>query len=637
MANAADQQDVLRAEQARAEELGSIVRQAYHDLALRSHALLEASSALESELDTVRSRLTSSDAERQAQASTIVRLQAQLAQINLDVEHAQQDAVALQERLREAAGKRTSLETEARTQSARIADIQQELASTRHELDFARGDADTLRTQLVEVQTRRSALESERKDLASQLAGERERHERLRDESVLAKRQLDQRTARIERRRRGDRELQAEAQRLLALDPEFTEQAVHLAGEEPGNGDDHHADDGLSLRLTSALAQIGKAWQARQLTSREQQERIQELERRLGESEASRASAASERDELAASGKEVIGQLTTQRDARERELVETRNQLVDSQLRGAGLHRSLAEAASIIRRLGDSLSEAATRSGEPALELDLALSRLPAEGQAEVEPELASMHHCFEAASTVVNGLLSRHLSLAANHERVHQDAAGLRERQEALQRELFASQNLVQEREAEVRRHLGEVTAIRREMADQGGQLAAKIQELSATRAELVSHQADIDSERQRLRDQERRLQDVSTQLADRISEAARLAEERELLRRRSDHAEGTLAGVAAAFASLTGASSTALANEPLARATQKFDLARSHGGEEMLEASKALALALQERSRQLADRLGLAQAELARHQDERERAPGQRAGQRQGRHGGP
>jgi chromosome segregation ATPase len=619
MSTGPEQQALLHADLARADELGVQVREAYADLARRTHALIEASSALESELESSRARISASDAERQAQAAHLARLQAHAAQQTLEIEQSQHELAQLQERLKEALARKTAAEGEVRTHLARIGDLQQVETSVRHELEFAREDAETLRRQVIEHQSRATELESERKELAGKLTHQHDAHSRASHELAQLKHELEEVQSRADARSHAERELFTEIHRLFDLEPGMAQQVKDLSASQLAH--DAHGNHLMLSRLAPALAEFSEHWRTRRQAANDGSQRIGQLVTELEQSHEAHQLAERERDEIAAHGKEVISQLTGQRDVREMELHVLRNELTQSVERLDALTHLRQVAVLSVRRLGEACAQMAQSAGESHLDLESALTRLPDEGEEmAVDPE--AMNDVAQAGVAAANALARRHAAQLVATGRIEKERLEARSRVEEQNREVERLRAAVQEGESAARRHQGEVTAVRREMAEQSAALGLKIQEHSQARAELVSMIADRDADRERISNHERRSQELLASLEARSQEVARLESSYAIMQKRCDAAEANQAAMAQALGSLTSwQPANDASSEGLVHATHKFELARGLGGDDLADAGRALAYAVQERSRALADRLSSAERELTSAAAEHER----------------
>ena len=614
-----EHQALIHSDLSRADELGAQIREAYADLARRSHALIEASAGLEAELEALRGKHSATEAERQGQATQVARLQAQAAQQALEIEQAQHEIAQVQERLRDALAKRIAAETEARTHLSRIGDLQQNEGSLKHELDFAREDAESHRQNHIQAQTRLSELESERKELAARVATHQDLHQKALHDAAQLQRQIEEHGAQASRRRHAEQALLAEAQHLLELEPAMVAHVQDISSAHralDGSGD-HEA---LS-RLAPALAEFAGHWKDRQDEAQAVDARVAQLGEELAERTEAVQAAERERDEIAASGKEVISQLTGQRETREAELSALRAQVTASTTRLEGLRTLTHLSVAAVRRLGDACAQMAEAAGESHLDLDAALTRLPAEDE-EISVEPETLNEVAQAGVSAAQALARRHAAQLVQTGRIERERIDARGRLDESARELERLRAALQEGESAARRHQGEVTAVRREMAEQSAALAAKIQEHSQARAELVSMIADRDADQERLHNHERRTQELQAALSERAQVLAEHERSAHVLQRRCDAAEANQAAMAQALGSLTSWQPVHdQAHDALAQATQKFELARAGGSDELAEAGRSLAAAVQERSRALAERLTSAQGEISAAAAARER----------------
>jgi chromosome segregation ATPase len=149
-----------------------------------------------------------------------------------------------------------------------------------------------------------------------------------------------------------------------------------------------------------------------------------------------------ERDEIAAHGKEIIQTLTKQREAREAELKELRAEHTRTAAHVGDLTRRAQNGESSTRRLAEALSHlaAAAASGptvqglppaqevdEPRVDLELALSQLPAEGEEgiTVPPDTAEL--LAEAGKRIAQAVANRQAAAVAALAKAEAEARTLR------------------------------------------------------------------------------------------------------------------------------------------------------------------------------------------------------------------
>jgi chromosome segregation ATPase len=131
-----------------------------------------------------------------------------------------------------------------------------------------------------------------------------------------------------------------------------------------------------------------------------------------------------ERDEIAMHGKEIISALSVTRDQRETELNELRNAFDETNDRLTVIESRTVAAESANRQLAEALSQAALElpleAEDARIDLELALSQLPHEGEEGIEvptdvaPQIAAHGARVIAALT---SSLQRTTATAANHE----------------------------------------------------------------------------------------------------------------------------------------------------------------------------------------------------------------------------
>ncbi len=340
-----------------------------------------------------------------------------------------------------------------------------------------------------------------------------------------------------------------------------------------------------------------------------------------------------ERDEMALSGKEIIGQLRQQKDVREKELGEMREENERAAAKLGEFQERMNAAEQANRRLAESLSAIAGLEAkqnfadapsieDPRMDLEVALSQLPSEEATEevVTPSDISSQ-IAESGHKLAEALSARRQASAAALAKAQSEQERLLGQIERLSAEVAQSRTTLDEREATLKRNSNEIAALRREMTTQGAALAARVQELSQARSENAAAQADLET----AKGHESRAVELRTKLQDaqRASEAhaARLAEANE----RASGAEKGRAQLAQALGQLAAVVGANNPNDPLAKAGQKLEMA-VHGssgeigpaGEALVEAAKAHALHLSQAVDGARTQLAQSGTELARLRDE-------------------
>ena len=340
-----------------------------------------------------------------------------------------------------------------------------------------------------------------------------------------------------------------------------------------------------------------------------------------------------ERDEMALSGKEIIGQLRQQKDTREKELAEMReeNERAAAKLVEFQARMNAAEQAN--RRLAESLSSIAGLEAkhtftdapsieDPRMDLEVALSQLPSEEATEevVTPSDISSQ-IAESGHKLAEALSARRQAAAASLAKAQAEQERLLGQIERLSAEVAQSRTALEERDGTLKRNANEVTALRREMTTQGAALAARVQELSQARSELAAAQADLET----AKGNEGKAAELRATLQDAQrageAQAARVSEAAE----RAGAAEKGRAQLAQALSQLAAIAGANNPNDPLAKAGQKLEMA-VHGsageigpaGEALVEAAKTHALHLQQALESSKVQVASSGTELARLRDE-------------------
>jgi len=209
---------------------------------------------------------------------------------------------------------------------------------------------------------------------------------------------------------------------------------------------------------------------------------------------------AAERDEMAAHGKEIIQALTKQREARETELKELRAEHTRTAAQVAALSRRAQSSEGSTRRLAESLSQlaAATAAGpavhglpptreveEPRIDLELALSQLPGEGEEGIEIPADTADLLAESGKRITEAVAARQGAAVAALAKAEAEARTLRSE--------------VQEQSSNTARFTNDLGSIRQQLNDARNQLQAAKSSEERLDAELAKTLAQL-SERERL-----------------------------------------------------------------------------------------------------------------------------------------
>ncbi|MBA3708588.1 MAG: hypothetical protein H0W83_07205, partial [Planctomycetes bacterium] len=461
----------------------------------------------------------------------------------------------------------------------------------------------------------------------SHLGQSQDRAQALAHELAQAQIEVDARAAREDARARGERELATDLVRLLSADRAVSETATTLAAAVDAH-DPHDIGSDLGWRVREAITALDKRKRELADEAERMSSEIARLDQQLSEAKERATALESERDEMAASGKEIIGQLTQQREARETDLREARVRLETAAADQADLSGRLRVMEAANRTLAESLHAlaedtiAADAGATPGLQgsridLELALSQLPQPGETGIAVPRDLAMQLAQSGQRVAATVSQRQRTLAAALARASDDHQALNERVESLTRDAAAARTLIDQRDSELRRHQAEVTAVRKEIAEQAASLGTKVQELSAARSELASITADATASGERVRVQEAKIADLAKDVAAKDGALRTANEDLAQASRRAEDAEANQLRIAQALGSLTSWKAIAAAgsdfSDPITKAAQKLERAKALGGDEVSIAGRALVDAVQDRLSALADRLDEAQDQLS------------------------
>jgi chromosome segregation ATPase len=545
----------------------------------------------------------------------------------------QGELTALRAKAQEAESRGANLHGEQQKLSKGLAEAQQRVQELERDLSRARTDLDLMRNQAQESNSRRTALEAERGKAFSQLTT---MEQRLRDaEADLAKArsELAASTAAAKAQSEADRAVATELVSAAKGDPDLAEVIADLAlSLEDTPSSDQPVDPAIvSKQVAAGGAQLARRKQELAQQAERSQQENNSLKWQLKEAGDRAVALEGERDEMAASGKEVINLLTQQKERTVQELEAIKRSAAETEALLTRFQGRTLSAETANRQLAEALSTLASlekdqNAGEvedKRVDLELALSQLPDEGEDAVSiPENLSLQ-LADSGKKLAEALLSRRAQMTSSFKRAQEDQESLKSQLEKLRGEVTAAQNKLDEQQASLRSSQAEVKAVRHELTMQGKDLAAKVQELTDARGEVASIKAELDVAAQRVEEQDRRLQQTTAKLAEAQREQERLLRELGEQQQRGDAAEHTQAQVIQALRSLTNrqdASPTvarALTDadqaDPLSKAAQKLDLARAAGPEQLASAGQAYVQALKERVQALAERMEGTRGELA------------------------
>jgi chromosome segregation ATPase len=272
-----------------------------------------------------------------------------------------------------------------------------------------------------------------------------------------------------------------------------------------------------------------------------------------------------ERDEVALSGKEIISALTTTRDQRELELNELRRANAEAADRLTMLESRTATAEAANRELAEALSRAAvnlhTDGAEARIDLEVALSQLPEEGEEGIDTPADLATQIATHGARVVHALAERQVATHSN---------------------LVANQS--------------ELRRIQAELDDQRGQHARANLELSSLRKELADVrmlQASDETKAENLRQEAFRLRQELTAQTRALADAnAGLDREHQLVQSRNDDLALRLAEIESCKIRIANLEQQhALAQAEIAEFDARGGATADHTRDDMLALRKELA----------------------------------------------
>jgi chromosome segregation ATPase len=346
-----------------------------------------------------------------------------------------------------------------------------------------------------------------------------------------------------------------------------------------------------------------------------------------------------EHQETAESGREIIAQLRQQKDARDKDLqaLKQENEAAAGKLdefqarliQAESANRTLAEA---LQGLAAAASRHEVAGGpaieDPRMELELALSHLPSEDEADVVASHDISKQLAQGGRQVAEALIARTHAAGEALERASAALAARSQELDVARAELSRNRSTIEEKDSTLRRNQAELASLRRELTEQGGSLAARIQELTTARSELAGGKADLAVAQERLELQETRLADLQRdhEQAGRDLSNLRAAQETALAKIRVH--EQNHQQLVQALRTL-GGMGHGLAN-PVTKAAQKLEMAQAVGGDELVATSKALVESVRQHATHLDGSLADARARLDGAKAEQQRLEAELANQR-------
>jgi chromosome segregation ATPase len=535
------------------------------------------------------------------------------------------DLEQVRAKAQEAETRGASLNDEQQKLGRQLAGIQQHAQELERDLSRARTDLDLMRNQAQEANSRRSMLEAERGKITAQLLA---METRLRDtdaELAKARGELAALTGAVKEQRDVDRSVATELVSAAQTDPDLADALGDLASALEDTPSSESPADPLkvSRQVAAGVARLAQ----RKRALEEQAARLHQdgnaLKWQLKEANERATELEGERDEMAASGKEVISQLTQKRERTDLELANLKQEHEKAENLLATLQHRTSAAESANRNLAEALSTLASMEKDQQssdveaarVDLEVSLSQLPDEGEDAVSiPQDISLQ-LADSGRKLAEALLQRRQQMTSNFKRVQADHAALNDQLEQMRGEVLAAQTRLDEQQTALRSSQAEVKAVRHELTMQGKDLAAKVQELTSTRGDVASIKAELDVAAQRVEEQDRRLQQTSAKLAETQREQERLLRELSTHQQRADAAEHAQGQLVQSLRGLTNRQDAAPAvaraltdadqTDPLSKAAQKLDLARAAGPEQLASAGQAYVQALKDRVQAVAERL--------------------------------
>lgn len=610
--------------------------------------------------DRLKAVLSSTDRERQLEAASVAVSVVEALQRQAQEEAAahQRELGALRERLDQALSLQGQLDAARRDLASA-----QELARTHQQAHRA------LATQVLKAAKGDAALADHGADLAlameqgqdAQVAGEtlaKQLHDAvtaLAARKVELQREQEQLQAQIERLKGDAAHARAQQAKAFERERELAQSMVALGKQDPDLAD-ATADLAVALEahvegepvpadvrghVSDAVAAIASRKRALAESNVQLTRELEQVRAQLGEMSERAGALESERDEMAESGKEIIGQLRQQKDARERELAELREENERAASKLAEFQERMNQAEAANRRLAEALAgiagveakhefQDAPSIEDSRMDLEVALSQLPSEEASEdvVTPsDIASQ--IAESGHKLAEALSARRQAAAAALDKAQQDQQRLLSQIERLSAEVAQTRTSLEERDAALKRNQNEVAAVRREMATQGAALAARIQELTQARSENATALADLETARGRISDIEAKLADARTQLSLAQQQAESHGSRADDLAGRLALAERTRTQLAQALRQLAQIGG-ANPNHPLAKASQKLEMAQQSSAEEVGPAGEALIEAARAHAQQLTQTVDSHRSAIEKAQTESARLQTELANQR-------
>jgi chromosome segregation ATPase len=543
------------------------------------------------------------------------------------------ELTGLKNKSQDAENRSAALHSEQTKLAKQAADAQHHTQELERDLSRARTDLDLMRQQAQEANSRRTTLEAERGRITAQLLS---MEQRLRDdEAELTRARALLATMSTSVKNQGQLDLTVATELVAAAqgDPELNEIVAELAPLLENTGPSHLPMDAATVTRQVAAGVVELARRKQALA--EQTERLQQdanaLKWQLKEANDRAAELEGERDEMAASGKEVINLITQQKERTVQELEILKRSSNETLAKIARIEHRTTTAETANRQLAEALSSLASMEKDQSdgniedkrVDLELALSQLPDEGEDDVTiPEDLSLQ-LAASGRKLAEALLARRHQMTNTFKRAQEDQSSLKSQLQKSSAEVAEAQSRLDEQQSALRSSQAEVKAVRHELIMQGKDLAAKVQELTSTRGDIASVKAELDVAAQRVEEQDRRLQQASAKLTETQREQERLQRELSEQQQRADAADHAQLQLVQALRTLTNRqdSSPTVARaltdadmaDPLSKAAQKLDMAHAAGPEQLAMAGQAYVQALKDRVQGMAERLDETRGELS------------------------
>lgn len=483
----------------------------------------------------------------------------------------------------------------------------------------------------------------------------------LRQDLDRVRQELAEAKATADRRESDIRSAEAE---VAAVRKELESQGRDLAAKTQDLGASRSELASLKAELTvlrkrteEQESRVRESTEAFHAGSREKEtlaRRVQELEAhereltaKIADAEERTSRLAAEQDEMALNSKEVIAQLTAMRDQRTAELEALRREHDQAQLRIAELTTIATAASASSRALADAIAEMAAAEpeatgaiAESRAAMAEAIAELPDEDDDNVvvAPDLGN--RLADGARRLAVALATQRREAGSTAAQAARDLAKARQELDTLRAAADHLRKQTNQDQDALAAAQGELEAIRQEFANQGRDLAAKVQELTASRGDAVSLKAELGVVQERVTDQERRLAQATQQLAEARTALGELRARHDEARSRAAALEESLAGLTEAMRSVAGRQdgasgmyrtlTTADEGDQLAKAAQRLEMTQASAPDQVAAAGQGFVRALKDRLQELLKELDQHRTQVATARDAESRMADELAGAR-------